>query len=366
MKQWKLFSVIGIGVISLLLASSASAQLNFLKNPGFEDFTGVISSSVQPILADDSNTWGKWIAFSLWRVDSSGPDGNFANQVTPTRDLSQQIMQAFDGSLAPSGTTLSLTFRYLFQVPVDDLYSGTKRVRVFGLKPGGGVSPFPSYDCVSSSTCTPLYDDDDSASPGDTLISDQVPTNQWRTYGPFNIAITENFKAIVVGIMFGGKENDPPPPFRAIDDVFLGLPNRPPDCSKAYPSQAILWPPNNKFVEIQILGVTDPDDDPFTITINKIYQDEPVDSRGDGSFAPDGAGIGRQGPGTAPPTVFLRAERQASGDGRVYHIFFTADDGIGGTCTPHACHGEVLVAVPKNQNSTAVDGGALYDSTVPF
>ena len=115
-------------------------------------------------------------------------------------------MQAFDGSLAPSGTTLSLTFRYLFQVPENDLYSGTKRVRVYGLNAGGGVSPFPPYDCVSLSTCTPLYDDDDSASPGDTLISDQLPANQWRTYGPSDIAITENFKAIVVGIMFGGRE----------------------------------------------------------------------------------------------------------------------------------------------------------------
>ena len=66
---------------------------------------------------------------------------------------------------------------------------------------------------------------------------------------------------------------------------------------------------------------------------------------------PDGRGVGT---GTAE----LRAERSGSGDGRVYTIGFTADDGSGGTCT-----GSVTVAVPKTINSTAVDQGPLYDST---
>ena len=57
----------------------------------------------------------------------------------------------------------------------------------------------------------------------------------------------------------------------------------------------------------------------------------------------------------------VRAERMGSGDGRVYHIFFTADDGNGNTCS-----GEVLVKVPRNRNAIGkeVDGGALYDSTL--
>ena len=65
-------------------------------------------------------------------------------------------------------------------------------------------------------------------------------------------------------------------------------PNQPPDCSDAYPSIGRLWPPNNKFVAVQVLGVTDPDGDAITITITAIRQDEPVDTYGDGSFAPDG------------------------------------------------------------------------------
>jgi hypothetical protein len=134
----------------------------------------------------------------------------------------------------------------------------------------------------------------------------------------------------------------------------LRQPNNDPDCSRAVPSIATLWPPNHEFVPVTILGVTDPDGDPVTITITTIFQDEPVDGTGDGRSAPDGQGVG-----TA--TAEVRAERDGSSNGRVYHIGFTADDGIGGTCS-----GEVLVKVPKNQGEkgAAVDDGALFDSTI--
>ena len=57
------------------------------------------------------------------------------------------------------------------------------------------------------------------------------------------------------------------------------------------------------------------------------------------------------------------AERMGNGDGRFYHIFFTASDGNGGSCS-----GEVLVVVPRNRGvrNEPVDGGALYDSTEAF
>lgn len=133
-------------------------------------------------------------------------------------------------------------------------------------------------------------------------------------------------------------------------------PNVPPDCSDAAPSVTTIWPPNNKFVPIQVLGVTDPDGDPVSIVIDSIWQDEPVDTFGDGRFVPDGQGVG-----TA--TAEVRAERSGTakvpGDGRVYHIGFTASDGQGGTCS-----GEVLVGVPHDlRGEPPVDGGALYDST---
>jgi hypothetical protein len=131
--------------------------------------------------------------------------------------------------------------------------------------------------------------------------------------------------------------------------------NQPPDCSKAEPSIKKLWPPNHQWAKIKVLGVTDPDDDPITIVIDSIFQDEPVNGSGDGNTSPDGKGIGSS-------AASVRAERQGSGNGRVYHITFTANDGNGGTCS-----GEVSVGVPKSQGKKGgpVDDGALCDSTAP-
>lgn len=131
--------------------------------------------------------------------------------------------------------------------------------------------------------------------------------------------------------------------------------NSPPVCEQARASSSELWPPNHQMVGVNVLGVTDPDGDPVSLTINSIYQDEPVDATGDGAFAPDGMGVGTS-------TAWLRAERDGGGNGRVYHIGFSADDGNGGTCT-----GFVTASVPKSmgKKGAAVDDGALYDSTVP-
>jgi hypothetical protein len=133
--------------------------------------------------------------------------------------------------------------------------------------------------------------------------------------------------------------------------------NQEPDCSAAVASIGTIWPANHKFVSITVLGVTDPDGDPVTISIDSIFQDEPVDALGDGRFAPDGADVGGS-------TAYVRAERSGtkklSGNGRVYHIGFTAEDGNGATCS-----GEVLAGVPHDRNSPPIDDGALYDSTLP-
>lgn len=130
-------------------------------------------------------------------------------------------------------------------------------------------------------------------------------------------------------------------------------PNQPPDCDNAYPSQDSIWPPNHKFVPIQILGLTDPDGDPVMLSILSIYQDEPVDTNGDGAFTPDGYGVGTS-------TAWVRAERAGGGNGRVYRITFLAEDGQGGYC-----NGVVSINVPHDEKKAAVDDGALYDSTIP-
>lgn len=128
-------------------------------------------------------------------------------------------------------------------------------------------------------------------------------------------------------------------------------PNRPPDCSTAGPSVARLWPPNHKMVTVEVIGVTDPDGDPVAISIQSVRQDEPTDTRGDGSFTPDAVGLGSS-------ATQLRAERRADANGRVYHIEFVADDGRGGTCSA-----TVLVEVPHDRRAPVVDEGPTHDST---
>lgn len=127
------------------------------------------------------------------------------------------------------------------------------------------------------------------------------------------------------------------------------FPNAVPDCSAARPSLRRLWPANAKLRAVRILGCTDGDGHALTLRVTGVRQDEPVKGPGD-KTSPDAAGVG-----TA--TASLRAERARSGNGRVYHVSFTADDAHGGVGT-----GTVKVLVPLKKNGTAVDGGPRYSS----
>jgi hypothetical protein len=107
---------------------------------------------------------------------------------------------------------------------------------------------------------------------------------------------------------------------------------------------------------VSIVGVTDADGDPVTITILSITSDEATDTGGSGGpgHSPDASGVGTN-------RASLRAERAGGGDGRVYEITFLADDGNGGQT-----QGSVFVKVPHDNKSkvcTAVDSGQIYDPT---
>lgn len=148
--------------------------------------------------------------------------------------------------------------------------------------------------------------------------------------------------ALLVDDGFGGTATD-------IVTVHVQNANDPPYLDGARPSVGMLWPPNHNLVPVSILGVADPDNN-ATITIDAVTQDEPTEGTGDGDTGID-AVIQPDG------TVLLRAERAGSGDGRVYRIHFTASDPEG-TVT-----GTVTVTVPRSRKQTAVDGGAVHDST---
>lgn len=133
--------------------------------------------------------------------------------------------------------------------------------------------------------------------------------------------------------------------------------NTSPNCTGAKPSKSILWPPNHKFHDITINGVSDVDGDSANIRIASIYSDEETataSGAGGAIHAPDAYGVGTN-------TALLRADSSgvAPHNGRVYTIGFAATDGRGG-----ACNGVVEVGVPHDKKDIPVNDGPLYDATI--
>ncbi|HEX3552949.1 MAG TPA: SBBP repeat-containing protein [Thermoanaerobaculia bacterium] len=126
--------------------------------------------------------------------------------------------------------------------------------------------------------------------------------------------------------------------------------NHPPNCSGATASPATLWPADRSFFSVSIRGVTDLEGDTVSIAFTSIFQDEWRTYSG----MPDATGLGTS-------TARLRAARISGGDGRVYHLSFTATDPRGAACT-----GAVKVCVPPAQGGTCGDGGARVDSTQSY
>jgi len=171
----------------------------------------------------------------------------------------------------------------------------------------------------------------------------EMPAYTYGTVGTYNVMLVVT--------------DDEGAPGSASTTATIGPPlNLPPDCSAAATDPSEIWPPNHKLVSVAITGVTDADGDSVAVTVDGVSQDEAVSSNGNGA--------GNTTPDATLEPLAVRAERNGNtktpGDGRVYHIDFTADDGNGGVCT-----GSTTVCVPHDQggNSTCVDGGPLHDST---
>jgi len=175
----------------------------------------------------------------------------------------------------------------------------------------------------------------------------------------YGIAVVVTGQAYVTG--HTGSTNFPTAsPFQATladdNDAFVSkiTSSTSPVCSNALAHPASLWSPNHQFVPITILGVTDPENDPVTLTVLGVRQDELVLTPGRDTTSPDAV--------IQAGAASLRAERLDTGNGRVYQISFRADDGKGSPCT-----GTVAVSVPHSmkKGSIAVDDGPVYDSTIP-
>ena len=112
-----------------------------------------------------------------------------------------------------------------------------------------------------------------------------------------------------------------------------------------------LWPPNHKYRLVSVSGATDPNGNLLTYVVNHVTQDEPLNAAADGNTNLDAK------PGRASNQVWLRAERQGTRNGRVYGIWTTVTDGLGGSCT-----GTAFVGVPHDQGAddTPIDSGQLF------
>ena len=133
--------------------------------------------------------------------------------------------------------------------------------------------------------------------------------------------------------------------------------NTPPTLVNPRADVPVLWPPDHRLVPVHILGVVDPDQPPYnaTITINSVTQDEPTNGLGDGDTPVDAIITHNTG---SDDTLLLRAERSGKGDGRVYHVCFTAADPEGSVT------GCVDVIVPHDKKTDpAKNSGQNYNST---
>ena len=118
-----------------------------------------------------------------------------------------------------------------------------------------------------------------------------------------------------------------------------------------------LWPPNHQYETVRVsdLVTTASDNCDATLGLSSVYisqvtSDEVQNGKGDGNTLNDIVIA------ADCKSVQLRAEREGSGNGRVYTITFKVRDASGNTATATA-----KVTVPKSENGTpAIDDGPHY------
>ena len=120
----------------------------------------------------------------------------------------------------------------------------------------------------------------------------------------------------------------------------------------ARPSIERLWPANGLFTAVDILGVTDPESDLFTLRIDRVLSDEDAVTPAVVGSCPDARIVGSR--------VMLRAEHNPNGDGRTYVIEFTATDQYGMSNTGH-----VHVCAPHFEATPCDVDPATFDALGP-
>jgi VCBS repeat-containing protein len=239
-----------------------------------------------------------------------------------------------DGALDSNTATVNITVN-----PVND--------------PPIAVNDAVTTDEDVSVTVNVLANDSDVEGPV-TVTSTTSPTNGMATIN-LDGTITYTPNANINGVdtfMYTITDSDGATATAEVTITIIAV-NDAPECGVATPNTPFLWPPNHKMVSIGFaMPTSDVDGDTVTLSITSIFQDEPTNGLGDGDTSPDA---------TLSPAQ-VRAERQGTGDGRVYVVTVLASDGNDGSCT-----GTFAIGVPHDQKKpiTAVNSGTTYDSTTP-
>lgn len=182
------------------------------------------------------------------------------------------------------------------------------------------------------------------------VVHDQASLDPGETYAGSRTLVTDGLAASTSHPVILLARPSGSPAELTLDSAVLTVVNAPPDCSDSFATPDRLWPPNHKWIDVELGGVTDPDGDPVTVAVHTVLQDERTDDAGSGETCPDAEALGAS-------SARLRAERSGRQDGRVYHVLFTADDGRGGVC-----EGEVTVCVPHDRNGVCGDQGGRVES----
>ena len=347
-------------------------SFTFKANDGLADSTlATVSITVNsvndPVLAvDDTVTTDEDTAVSIAVLanDSAGPANE--NQALSTSAVADP----------PHGTAVINPDGSLTYTPDPD-YNGADSFGYTACDADGACADAAVTVLVAMVNDPPVAVDDSATTNEETPVTINVVSNDSDVDGNLNAAsaavVAEPANGTVANLANGSFTYTPAAGFNGADsfvyevcdgdgicasatvNITVVAINDAPVCSSLVPSVAVLWPPNHQLEPVTVSGATDSDGDALTYSVTAIKQDEKTNGLGDGDTSPDGQGIGS---GTAQ----VRVERAGNGDGRYYHITFAASDGQGGSCS-----GTVKVSIPKNQgkNGAAVDGGPLYDSTLP-
>lgn len=300
--------------------ASVFAATNIVTNGSFED----------PDIP--ANSWSLWTSISGWTSTNTLPIEVRDNVVGSASDGDQYVELDSTGNSGISQTVSTM--------------SGASYVLSFDYSPRIGE---PS----STNTIEAYWD-------GvliDSLTGDGSTANVWTTH-PYNVMASDTsaileFKATGTNDSFGGNLDNVsltlsecPEGYEVNGDTCV-LSNQDPICDVTSNVTA-LWPPNHKMVSISLVGGSDPDGDELITTVTGVEQDESTNELGDGDKSPDA---------TLEP-LQVRSERSGTGDGRVYVISYTLDDGNGGSC-----EGSVTIGVPHSVKKPAVDSVIRFDST---